>query len=289
MLEGLRIARGDLALIRLKSSIFGERVPMNNFRRKVRFVYMSLAAASLLASSPALAADPAAKAGGGFDKEMDEYLSKDDNVKKVGDALERYFRKKQAEQAKEAQEADANRLENQFKNPVKVDLGDAPVRGPADAKVTIVTFSDFQCPFCQRGAATMDEVLKAYPKEVKLVFKNLPLPFHDKAKPAARAALAAKKQGKFWEMHDLLFKNQQSFSDEGFAKFATDLGLDVEKFKADMASPDLDKAIDADAEQGRQLGVNGTPGFFVNGVLISGAQPLPAFKSVIDRWLKQGA
>lgn len=242
----------------------------------------------MLMTSPVFAADPAPKAGGSFDKEMDEYLGKDENVKKVGDALERYFRKKQAEQAQDAQRQEGERLENQFKNPVKVDVGDSPVRGPADAKVTIVTFSDFQCPFCQRGAATMDEVLKAYPKDVKLVFKNLPLPFHDKAKPAARAALAAKKQGKFWEMHDLLFKNQQAFSEEGFVKFAGDLGLDVEKFKTDMAAPELDKTIEAESEQARQLGVNGTPGFFVNGVLISGAQPMSAFKTVIDRWLNQG-
>jgi len=221
-----------------------------------------------------------------FDKQMETYLSSDENVKKIGDALERYFQKKRDEQQQEAAKSEQERIEGQFKNPVKVDIGSSPVRGEPSAKVTIVEFSDFQCPFCQRGASIMEDVLKAYPKDVKIAFKNLPLPFHEKAKPAAKAALAAQKQGKFWEMHDLLFKNQSALGDDLFVKFATDLGLDVEKFKADMASPEVAKTIEDDAELARKLGVNGTPGFFVNGVLVSGAQPLPAFKAIIDRWLK---
>ena len=240
----------------------------------------------LTSANMAIAAEPP-KANSNFDKEMEQYLANDDNVKKVGDALERYFRKKQQDQAQNAQKAEQDRLENQFKNPVKVDIGSSPVRGPSDAQITVVEFSDFQCPFCQRGAATMDELMKMYPKEVKVVFKNLPLPFHDKAKPAAKAALAAQQQGKFWEMHDLLFQNQQDLSDEAFIKYAGDLGLDIEKFKAALNSPEIDKLVEADADQARKLGVNGTPGFFVNGVLVSGAQPLPAFKAIVDRWLKK--
>ncbi len=236
----------------------------------------------LLASAgPASAAPDAA-----FDKQMETYLSNDENVKKIGDALERYFQKKRDEQQQEAMKSEKDRIDAQFKNPVKVDIGASPVKGNPGAKVTIVEFSDFQCPFCQRGAAIMEDVLKAYPNDVKLAFKNLPLPFHDKAKPAAKAALAAGKQGKFWEMHDLLFKNQSALGDDAFVKYATDLKLDVEKFKTDMASAEIAKEIDADAELARKLGVNGTPGFFVNGVLVSGAQPLPAFKAIIDRWLK---
>jgi protein-disulfide isomerase len=259
-------------------------------RRRISF---TLAGALLLAFSLPL---PAAYAGSSdaagkataFDKDMDAFLAKDENVKKIGDALERYFQKKREEAQQQAARSEQERMDSQFKNPVKVDLGDSPVRGPADAKVTIVEFSDFQCPFCQRGTGVMEEVLKEYPKDVKLVFKNLPLPFHEKAKPAAKAALAAKMQGKFWEMHDLLFKNQSQLGEEFFIKCAEDLKLDVAKFKTDMASPEVDKIIQEDTAQAQSLGVNGTPGFFVNGVLVSGAQPLPAFKSIIDRWLKQG-
>ena len=233
----------------------------------------------------ARAADPAKPSA--FDADMDAYLTKDENVKKIGDALEKYFQKKSEEKQQQAMKSEAERLENQFKNPVKVDVGNSPLRGNPNAKVTIVEFSDFQCPFCARGASIMEDVLKEYPNDVKLAFKNLPLPFHDKAKPAARASIAAGKQNKFWEMHDLLFKNQASLSEELFVKLAEDLKLDVAKFKTDYASPEVAKEVDADTELARTLGVNGTPGFFVNGVLVSGAQPLPAFKSIIDRWLKQ--
>ncbi|MFN8389147.1 MAG: thioredoxin domain-containing protein [Bdellovibrionota bacterium] len=259
-----------------------------------RRVLASLSGAVLLAAGvfsagsvpSAFAAGPEAAKGSSFDKDMEAFLAKDENVKKVGDALERYFQKKREEAQQQAAKSEQERMDSQFKNPVTVDLGDSPVRGEPSAKVTIVEFSDFQCPFCQRGSVVMEDVLKEYPKDVKVVFKNLPLPFHDKAKPAAKAALAAGKQGKFWEMHDLLFKNQASLGEDFFVKAAGDLQLDVNKFKADMASPEVAKKIDEDTAQAQKLGVNGTPGFFVNGVLVSGAQPLPAFKAIIDRWLK---
>ncbi len=235
------------------------------------------------AVTPALAAGPDAAA---FEKSMEEYLSKDANLEKVGTALEKYFRK-QREVAEQAEaKAEVNRMEDQFKNPVKIDLGEAPIKGKKDAKVTIVEFSDFQCPFCQRGASLMEEVLKAYPNDVKIAFKHYPLPFHQDAKPASRAAYAAGKQGKFWEMHDLLFANQQELKRESFIKWAGDLGLNVEKFTADFDSEASSKLVDADVKVGMDNGVRGTPAFFVNGVMLSGARPLDQFKGIIDRWLK---
>ena len=236
------------------------------------------------APSKPVAATPADEA---FAKSMEAFLTRDENVEKVGTALERYFNKKRDEQAQQAAKAEEQQLEDQFKNPIKVDIGSSPVRGDANAKVTVVEFSDFQCPFCQRGAKTMEDLLKEYPKDVKVVFKNLPLPFHPQARPAAKAALAAGEQGKFWEMHDMLFQNQSNLTDEGFIEFAKKIGLDVEKFKTDMKKPEYDKQIDADTAVGQQLGVQGTPGFFVNGVLVRGARPLPFFKTIVDRWLKE--
>ncbi len=247
-------------------------------KSKVLFTLALLAAPLCLTATNARAE--------GFDKEMDAFLAKDENVEKLGNALERYFVKKRQSQQEQAAKAESERLENQFKNPVKLDIGESPVRGPKDAKVTIITFSDFQCPFCSRGAATMEEVLKAYKNDVNLVFKNLPLPFHPEAKPAAIAALAAQEQGKFWEMHDALFKNQQSLGKDTYLRLAQELGLDMEKFKADLANEKLAKRVEEDAALASKHGVNGTPGFFVGGVLVSGAQPLPAFKTIIDRWLK---
>ncbi len=222
-----------------------------------------------------------------FNKSMDAYLAGDGNLEKLGDALERYFRSKQEKQRVAAQQAEEERLEDQFKNPVKIEVGKSPVKGPADAKVTVIEFSDFQCPFCSRGMKTMYDVAKEYPKDVKIVFKHLPLPFHPQAKPAARASIAANNQGKFWEYHDKLFENQSSLNDETYMAIAKELGLDMEKFKKDYEDPATAAQVEEDAALATKLGVRGTPGFFVNGVQVRGAQPLPKFKQLIDRWLEK--
>src|SRR6185436_14542849 len=111
-------------------------------------------------------------------------------------------------------------------------VGDAPLKGAKGAKVTIVEWSDFQCPFCSRVEPTIDQVVKTWPADVRVAFKQLPLPFHNNAHLAAEAALAAKEQGKFWEMHGILFKNQQALERPNLEKYAQELGLDMSKFKA---------------------------------------------------------
>lgn len=212
-----------------------------------------------------------------FSTMMDSYLKSEKGKTAFAGALEDYAKRKQYE----AQEA-------QFKNPVKIDVGNSPAKGPAGAKITIIEFSDFQCPFCKRGRDTMNEVMKLYPNDVKLVFKHYPLPFHKDAKPAAKAAYAAGKQGKFWEMHDLLFDNQQNFGKpDFFAEQAAKLNLNAEQFKNDMASPEAEAAVTADEQVGKKNGVEGTPGFFVNGVPVKGAYPADYFKSIIDRLLAE--
>lgn len=210
-----------------------------------------------------------------FGKLMENYLKSDKGQTVFAGALENYAKRKQME----AQEA-------QFKNPVKIDVGTSPVKGPAGAKITIVEFSDFQCPFCKKGRDTMDEVAKLYPNDVKIAFKHFPLPFHKDAKPAAKAAYAAGKQGKFWEMHDILFNSQSELSKpDFFAAQATKLGLNADQFKKDMESPEAEAAVTADMEVGKKNGVEGTPGFFVNGVPVKGAYPAEYFKGIIDRLL----
>jgi protein-disulfide isomerase len=167
----------------------------------------------------------------------------------------------------------------------QVALGDAPTRGPASAKVKIVEWSDFQCPFCSRVGPTLEQVRKEYGDQVQLSFKHMPLSFHDKAKGAHAAAEAAGRQGKFWEFHDKLFANQRALDEATYLAYAKEFGLDVEKFKNDMASAHVQKRIDADIAQAGSLGVTGTPAFYINGRFLSGAQPFESFKRVIDEEL----
>lgn len=223
-----------------------------------------------------------------FSASIEKYLQSDDGVAKIGSALERYFQKKQQEASKKQEEQAKADLEQQFKNPVKIDAGKSPVKGPANAKVTIIEFSDFQCPYCRRGRDTMDEVLKAYPKDVKVVFKHFPLSFHKEAEPAARASWAAQQQGKFWEYHDVLFNNQDKLGTDFYLKTARDLKLDESKFKKDMESEAAAKQVKEDNEAGAKNGIQGTPGFFVNGVAVKGAYPASHFKQIVDRWLNDG-
>jgi protein-disulfide isomerase len=251
-----------------------------------------------VAISYALLKEPAAKSpsdlpDAAFTSAMQRYLKNDDNMKIVFESIQGYaqkmYQKQQADnRARAEQEAkqQTDAMEEQFKNPTKVEVkpGD-PAKGPQNAKVTIVEFSDFECPYCSRGAQTMDRILKDYPQDVRLVFKNSPLPFHKNAEPAARAAYAAQQQGKFWEMHDALFNNQRGLSDQFYVEQAQKLGLNVDKFKADMNSEAAKARVKADQQDGEKLGIRGTPGFFVNGVLVSGAQPDEKFKQIIDRWL----
>ncbi len=162
----------------------------------------------------------------------------------------------------------------------------SPYKGPEQAKITLIEFSDFQCPFCGRVTPTLDQVRKEYPDDVKIVFKHLPLRIHPNAPKAHAAAEAAHRQGKFWEMHDKIFANQRELTEVKFIEYADSLGLDVDRFKKDLASADIKKRVDADAAEAASLGVTGTPGFFINGKFVSGAKPFSEFKRIIDEQLK---
>jgi protein-disulfide isomerase len=167
--------------------------------------------------------------------------------------------------------------------PVSVD--DDPSQGPEDAPITIVQFAEFQCPYCGRAKETVDQVMEAYPGKIRMVFRDYPLSFHDRAIPAAVAANCAGVQGKYWEMYDQLMANQQSLSDADLARYASNAGVDIATWTTCRADPAQAAEVQADFEDGAKLGVNGTPAFFVNGILLSGAQPFSAFKEIIDREL----
>jgi protein-disulfide isomerase len=161
----------------------------------------------------------------------------------------------------------------------------APVRGNPEAKIAVVEFSDFQCPFCGRVTPTLAQVEREYGDDVRIVFKHLPLSIHPKAPAAHAASWAAHQQGKFWEMHDKIFENQRDLSDEAYLRYATELGLDLDRFTEDLASAEAKAAVAADVAEAGKLGVTGTPGFFINGRFLSGAQPFASFKSMIDEEL----
>ncbi len=167
----------------------------------------------------------------------------------------------------------------------KVPLGESFTKGGDEALVTVVEWSDFQCPYCSRVGPTLKQLQDDYGDKVRIAFKHNPLGFHQRALPAAKAAEAAGNQGKFWEMHDLLFANQKELTDENFDKWAKDLGLDVAKFKKDMADPKIEAKIKNDQQIGAPIGVTGTPAFFINGRFLSGAQPVENFKKIVDEEL----
>ncbi|MEO1300384.1 MAG: thioredoxin domain-containing protein, partial [Cyanobacteria bacterium J06636_16] len=170
---------------------------------------------------------------------------------------------------------------------VNIAIGKAPTRGPKRAPVTIVVFSDFQCPYCSRAQKTLDTLAKSYKGKIRFVFKHNPLPFHEQAKPAALAALAAHSQGKFWEYHDLLFNNQRALSTSDLERYARQVGLDLKRFRKDMHSDRIRAVLDNDRQQASKVGARGTPTFFINGRILTGAQAVEKFKEMIDQELAQ--
>lgn len=168
----------------------------------------------------------------------------------------------------------------------EIPLDGAAARGPEDAEVTIVEYSDFQCPFCARVQPTLEQIEKTYGDRVRFVYKHLPLRIHPEAPGAAAASEAAHRQGKFWEMHDRLFASQRELGDDLYRKIAQDLGLDLERFEKDRASAEVRQRVAKDEQEAQRLGVSGTPGFFINGRFLSGAQPFDAFQRVIDEELE---
>jgi len=162
---------------------------------------------------------------------------------------------------------------------------DAPAFGPKDAKVTIVEFSDFQCPYCTRAATAVKEIKKAYSDKVRFVFRQFPLSFHQNAHAAAQAALAAGAQGKFWEYHDKLFENQKALADADLEKYARELGLKMAPFKKAMKDGTYKEQVDSDIALGSAVAVSGTPTMFLNGKRVANATSFDAIKDEIEKAL----
>lgn len=172
-----------------------------------------------------------------------------------------------------------------LEDPIAISINGDPFRGPANAKVTIVEFSDFQCPYCATAAGKMQAVMAAHP-DVKLVFKQFPLDIHSQARLAAQASLAANAQGKFWELHDKMFANYRRLNRENIMTWAKEAGLDMAKFTQDLENPAYKKMINREVDEGTNAGVSGTPTFYINGKKYNGAIEPDKLKPILAAEMK---
>ncbi len=162
---------------------------------------------------------------------------------------------------------------------------DVPTFGPRDAPVFIEEFDDFQCPYCRRVQSTLKALAQKYEGSVRFAFRHNPLPYHAEAFGAAKAAVAAMRQGQFWPYHEQLFANAHALSEPDLERYAEDLGLDLRQFRADFADPRTAELVRRDKERAERYGCRGTPNFLINGRLMRGAQPVEAFSAVIEEEL----
>jgi protein-disulfide isomerase len=167
----------------------------------------------------------------------------------------------------------------------KVAVAGHPEKGPKDAPIELIEFSDFQCPFCQRANPTVEQVLKTYGNRIHFVYREYPLPSHPNARQAAEAAACADEQGRFWQFHDELFANPAKLTDPDLKDHAVAAGLDASRFNTCFDSRRFKSDVEKDIAEGNEAGVSGTPAFFINGRALEGAQPFEAFKRVIDEEL----
>lgn len=213
------------------------------------------------------------------------------NPKKFVEVVNEAVRTAQESSREDEAKEEQARLEEEFKNPKKPEIESGRVIfGNKNAPVTIVEYSDFQCPYCSRGFGTVKEIEKMYGDKVRIVFKHLPLDFHPMAMPAAKyfEAIAMQDHKKAEKFHDEIFMNQTQLNQEGekFLKAATKkVGANLAKVEKDINSESVQKRIAADMEEAKKFEFSGTPGFLINGVSLRGAYPPPEFKKIIDRHL----
>ncbi|MEO8051051.1 MAG: thioredoxin domain-containing protein [Acidobacteriota bacterium] len=176
--------------------------------------------------------------------------------------------------------------ENLLDDPIKLAIDGDPVRGPSNAKVTIVEFSDFQCPYCAKATVEVKQILDKYPKDVRFIFKQFPLDNHSQAAVAAEASLAAQAQGKFWEMHDKLYANFRDINRVRILSWAREIGLDVKRFTADLDSHKYRNRVTTEEKQGEDAGVVGTPTFYIDGKKLNSSFEFATVDPVIQAELK---
>ena len=224
-----------------------------------------------------------------FQKSLDRELAIADKYIKRGVAADALYKTIYLEESKNNAPAVARPLRDVRppaqvapSEPIVLTQGKSYAKGPENAPVVIYQFSEFQCPFCAKVEPTIKQVEEAYGDKVRIIFKNRPLSFHADARLASEAALAAGAQGKFWEMHQILFANQKSLKREALIEYAKQLELDIDKFTADLDNHTFAAQIDAEIADAEKAGATGTPTFVINGKKFVGAQPFDKFKEQID-------
>lgn len=215
------------------------------------------------------------------------------NPTKFIDALNNAVKIAQEGEGKRREEEEKKALEESFNNPLQPEIrADESFRGNKEAPITLVEYSDFECPFCSRGFATVMELMKKYEGKIRFVYKHLPLSFHPQAMPAAQYYEAIRLQSpeKAWEFHDRVYKDQRKLQNgEAFLKsIAKDLKVDMKKLEADVKSKAVQKRIDADMAEAAKFGFQGTPGFLLNGIPVKGAYPTSHFEGLIEELKKRG-
>ena len=249
---------------------------------------LAAAAASVLIAAPSFAAVSREDLKKALDANPDlvlEALKKADKTAffdYIVEAQHEYQEKK----AQEEEERSKTELEAAFKNPLKPAIdAKTRVRGDKKAPITIVEYSDFQCPYCGRGFQVVEQVRQKYGAKVRFIYKHMPLPMHPMALPAAKwqEAVALQSADGAWSFHDTMFKNQTSLNEDFFKKTVKDLGLDADKAAKDAQSKAVSDKIDADIKEAKEFGFTGTPGFLINGVPLRGAYPPEEFDKIIKR------
>jgi protein-disulfide isomerase len=209
-----------------------------------------------------------------------------ENKKDLLDIVQQAAQEEQGRRQKEEEENEKKAFEESFKNPLKPEISkDTRIRGNKDAKYTLVEYSDFQCPYCARGYQNVEQLRKKYGKDLRFVYKDMPLNFHPQAMPAAKwfEAISLQSQEKAWQFHDRMFQNQEKLGEEFFKSTAKELGVDVAKAEKDAASEKVAQKIESDVNEAKNFGFTGTPGFLLNGIPVRGAYPVEHFDSIIAR------
>lgn len=179
------------------------------------------------------------------------------------------------------------RVPKTLEDPIAIPVDGDPILGPKNARVTFIEFSDFQCPYCAQAVVALNAVLRAYPHDVRLIYKQYPLEIHSQAALAAEAALAAQRQGKFWELHDLMYADRTHLSPQNIFAMAEKIGLDTRRFQQDWISPGIKQVVAREQQQGDEAGVTGTPTIFIDGQKYNGNLTLDALRPIIDKEIKR--
>lgn len=232
--------------------------------------------------------DEVERLGAISDEEVDAFLAA--NAARIGDAdpaaVRDAVRTHLAQQRAVTALVSLAGVETMLEAPRVEVAADGPSLGPVDAPVTIVEFSDFQCPYCQRAGPVVKAILDRYPEQVRVVYRHLPLDnIHPRARPAAQASVCADEQGHFWSYHDQIFANPRALSDEDLRRYAGEIGADVGAFEACLASPRGVGKVAKDVAEAQALGITGTPAFIINGLVVFGFQSEEALEKIVKQEL----